>query len=113
VPFSSDNTSGQDENGNSMVSGKKMVESAVSKTKPAKDLDYILEHLVGGFGRWQFLNTLTMIPLLWMTTYPLFITIFTLYEPKHRCFVEECEANHTQYVDNITEAWVEFAIPKG
>ena len=57
----------------------------------ALDVDHILDHYVGGGGRWQWLTLITLLPTAWAGAYPLFMHIFAAYEPTHRCFVPVCD----------------------
>ena len=74
-----------------------------------KDVDYIFEHIVGGFGWWQVLNTLFLWPATWVGGIPLFITVFSAYSPPHRCLVPGCDTPESL----VNASWNEFAIPKG
>ncbi len=47
-------------------------------------IDYILENFVGGSGRYQLWNTILMGLVYYAGIYPLFLTVFTAYEPDHR-----------------------------
>ena len=85
----------------------------VPDMKPEKkDVDYILEYFVGGFGRWQVLNTLCFWPTIWVAGLPVFMTIYSLYTPSHRCFVAGCDDSVGAVV--VMEApWNNFTIPRG
>lgn len=73
----------------------------------ALDIDYILDHYVGGGNRWQWLTFFSLFPTGWAGAYPLFMHIFAAYKPSHRCFVPSCDgANST-----LNASHTEFTIP--
>ena len=60
-----------------------MVEVTTSKKV---DLDYILEDVVGGGGRWQWRKWLFLVPTyLAMGAPALLMQMFSAYTPPHRC----------------------------
>ena len=77
--------------------------------EPAKDIDFILDHYVGGGNRWQWLTLITLFPTAWASYYPLFIHVFTAFEPSHRCFVPSCD-DVTGVTMNASHT--DFTIPK-
>ena len=75
-----------------------------------KDMDYILEEIVGGNGWWQWRTTFILFPLSWIGGYPLFMSIFAAYAPPHRCLIEGCETGLGQ---GLNASFLEFTTPKG
>lgn len=76
-------------------------------------IDYILEHFVGGAGRFQVFVILFSAFVYHAGLYPLFLYIFAAYIPAHRCRVPICESDNQTSVDaNIFgPEWLSFAIP--
>jgi len=72
------------------------------------DIDYILDHYVGGGGRWQWLIFFATFPTCWASTYPLFMHMFTAYKPDHRCFVPSCD----DQTSRLNSSHTDFTIPK-
>ena len=60
----------------------------------ATSFDIILEDYVGGFGRYQILNTLVINLVTYCAFYPILYYIFTAYQPPHRCRVPLCESEN-------------------
>ena len=60
----------------------------------ATSFDTILEDYVGGFGRYQILNTLVINLVTYCAFYPILYYIFTAYQPPHRCRVPLCESEN-------------------
>jgi len=79
----------------------------------ATSFDIILEDYVGGFGRYQILNTLVINLVTYCAFYPILYYIFTAYQPPHRCRIPLCESeNQTKISSNIYNAdWLNFTIP--
>lgn len=85
-----------------------------------KDLDYILDHLVGGGGRWQWTKMVFLIPVYVAMGLPLLLHMFTAYTPEFRCLVPACDgvSNGNSSLSSGpaesfgTEAFLEFALPK-
>ena len=78
-------------------------------------LDAILTHYVGGAGLYQWLNTFAMALIYYISVCPLFLTVFTAYEPEHRCYVPNCDEFYNQNTkvtkDIFNHSWLEFALP--
>ena len=73
-----------------------------SSSSAPKDLDYILDDLVGGGGRWQWTKMLFLIPVYVAMGTPLLLHMFTAYTPDHRCFVPGCDdINNNNNNNNI------------
>lgn len=72
-----------------------------------KTLDYILEHKVGGGGWWQWKTLLFSCPLYLASTLTLLIHLFTVFEPQHRCKIDQCEA----FGSAVDANWTKFALP--
>ena len=65
----------------------------------ATSFDIILEDYVGGFGRYQILNTLVINLVTYCAFYPILYYIFTAYQPPHRCRIPLCESeNQTKVI---------------
>jgi hypothetical protein len=64
------------------------------KANMVATLDYILEKHVGGIGKWQIKNSILVLLLYYTSMYPLFITVFTIYAPDHRCHVKHCDVTN-------------------
>ena len=65
----------------------------------AASFDKILEDYVGGFGRYQILNTLVINLVTYCAFYPIIYYIFTAYQPPHRCRIPICESeNQTKVI---------------
>ena len=81
--------------------------------QPRPSLDIILYEYVGGAGLYQWLCTLAMMLVKYGSIIPILLTVFTAYEPRHRCYIPECEsANGSKVMNNIFKsAWLEFALP--
>ena len=74
-----------------------------------KDIDFILESIVGGNGLWQWKNVLILYPLLSVGGYPLFISIFAAYTPPHRCLIPVCDTPNSV----LDEPFMNFSAPSG
>ena len=81
--------------------------------QPRASLDTILNEYVGGAGLYQWLCTLAMMLVKYGSIIPILLTVFTAYEPSHRCYIPECESlNGSKVMNNIFKsAWLEFALP--
>ena len=76
-----------------------------------EDIDYILDNIVGGgdggdIGQWIILSSL--IPVVLCAGFPLFMHLFACFEPRHRCFIPNCDTLSTP---NIDSNWTTFGIP--
>ena len=74
-----------------------------------KDIDYLLETIIGpgGFGQW--LIVAAIIPVGFCSGFPLLIHMFAAYEPRHRCYVEACESGNS--TTDFLPSWSNWAIP--
>ena len=74
-----------------------------------KDIDYILEQYVGegGFGQWFIV--LALFPVGFCSGFPLLIHMFAAHEPRHRCYVPQCDTDPD--TDDFLPAWISWAIP--
>lgn len=81
--------------------------------QPRASFDTILNEYVGGAGLYQWLCTLAMMLVKYGSIIPILLTVFTAYEPSHRCYIPECESlNGSKVMNNIFKsAWLEFALP--
>ena len=83
-----------------------------NKKELKEDIDYIFDNIVGGgdggdLGQWFILGAL--IPVGLCAGFPLFMHLFACFEPRHRCYVPNCDnLNKTL---NIEPNWISFAIP--
>ena len=90
---------------------------ASASSAPPKDLDYILDNLVGGGGRWQWTKMMFLLPVYVAMGAPLLLHMFTAYTPDHRCFIPGCDNdgnNATTFAVGAfaTEKYLKFALPK-
>ena len=53
--------------------------------------DHILTEFIGGHGIYQWKLTILMGPVYSLSAILIFLNIFTVYAPKHRCHVSNCE----------------------
>lgn len=76
-------------------------------------LDKILLNYVGGVGKYQFWNTLAMTWVYYAGLFPLFLTVFTVYVPAHRCKVPYCEmTNQSKITPHFEDQnWLNFTLP--
>ena len=72
-----------------------------------KNLDYILEHIVGGGGPWQWKTLFYFFPHYFISCVTLLIHLLTAFQPNHRCFVDICDSVDS----NILANWTEFVMP--
>ena len=74
------------------------------------DIDYILENIVGdgGWGQWMIL--ICTFPIGMVSGLPIFIQMFAAFEPRHRCFVPNCD--DTLHDNEIQTAFIQHALPK-
>ena len=74
------------------------------------DIDYILENIVGdgGWGQWMIL--ICTFPIGMVSGLPILIQMFAAFEPRHRCFVPNCDDN-LNYNEIQTE-FIKHALPK-
>ena len=81
--------------------------------KQKASLDTTLNEYVGGAGLYQWLSTLAMMLVKYGSIIPLLLTVFTAYEPSHRCYVPGCESlNGSKVTNNIfNHSWLELALP--
>ena len=59
----------------------------------SKDIDYLLKNIIGGGGWGQWLILIAQYPIGVASGLPLLIQMFAAYEPRHRCFVPNCDGN--------------------
>jgi len=78
------------------------------QSEDVQDVDYILDHYVGGGGRWQWLIFIATFPTYWASIYPLFMHMFAAYKPDHRCFVPSCDDDTSE----LNAYHTDFTIPK-
>ena len=79
-----------------------------------ESFDTILNVYVGGAGLYQWLCTLAMMLVKYGSIIPILLTVFTAYEPSHRCYVPQCESLNGSIVTNdiFQSAWLENALPR-
>jgi hypothetical protein len=73
------------------------------------DIDYILENIVGGGGRWQWAIVGLLYPIGVASGFPLLIHMFAAFAPRHRCFIPGCDDNST--FNDIDTIYKKFALP--
>ena len=73
------------------------------------DIDSILENIVGtgGWGQWMIL--MFTFPIVMSSELPILIQMFAAYEPRHRCFVQNCDNG----IENnaIQTDFIQYALP--
>ena len=72
-----------------------------------KNLDYILENIVGGGGPWQWKTLFYFYPHLFISASTLLIHLLTAFQPSHRCYVDICESVDSSILSN----WTKFVMP--
>ena len=82
------------------------------KLDAKENFDYIFDEIVGGgdvgdFGQWIILSALISIGL--CAHFPLIMHLFACFEPRHRCYVTECDGMNTTNV--IEPDWISLTIP--
>ena len=80
--------------------------------KDAEDIDYIFDHLVGSgkwndFGQWGLF--LAIIVVAYCGIFPIFMHIYAAFEPRHRCFIPNCDLSNTS--SKIDVHWINFTSP--
>ncbi len=60
-------------------------------SKHATDIDFILDEVVGGFGRWQLGFLLLNFLIKSAALFPLLVHLFAAFVPRHRCLVPVCD----------------------
>jgi hypothetical protein len=73
------------------------------------DIDYILEHIVGGGGRWQWSVVAMMWPIGICAGFPLLLHMFAAFAPRYRCFIPGCDSNTT--LNSVDTIYNSFALP--
>ena len=76
-----------------------------------QDIDFIFENIVGGNSYWQWGTVLTLWPIAMVSGFPWLLHLFTSYEPKHRCFIPNCDTKSESGV-GFNATYLEFALPK-
>ena len=124
----SSNSNLKESDSNSMLEKEangSLIASAAPETmndKEKEDIDYILNKIVGGGdgADWaQWLVLIAISPIGFCAAFPLFMHLFACYEPRHRCYVHNCDthsANSSLFSDNSTSTlnqpgWLSIAIP--
>ena len=83
-----------------------------AKLKDTEDIDYILEHFVG-CGKWndigQWILFTAIIVIAYCGIFPIFMHVYAAYEPRHRCFIPNCEESNT--TSNIDVNWISISSP--
>ena len=79
----------------------------------SKDIDFILEHLVGSgnqsdFGHWIIFLAITLVSL--CGNVPVSMHLYAAFEPRHRCFIPNCDNSNT--TNMIDVPWINFTSPK-
>ena len=74
------------------------------------DIDYILENIVGdgGWGQWMIL--ICTFPIGMVSGLPILIQMFAAFEPRHRCFVPNCDEDF--HNNELQATFVQHALPK-
>ena len=56
-----------------------------------RDIDYLLDNVIGGGGWGQWIVLLCQLPIGIASGLPTLIHMFAAFEPRHRCYVPICE----------------------
>ncbi len=73
------------------------------------DFDYILEHIVGSAGPWQYKQYLLLLLQNAAGSFPFMLHLYAAYVPEHRCFVQICDQGSNN--DSFRADHVQFSIP--
>lgn len=81
-----------------------------------RDIDYLLDNVIGGGGWGQWIVLLCQLPIGIASGLPTLIHMFAAFEPRHRCYVPICEDISNPIVGNastsIHSEFVNYALPK-
>ncbi len=79
-----------------------------------KEIDWILDNIVGGSGKWQWFVIALSWPVTICGAFPAFVYLFASFEPRHRCFIPGCDDLDGQYDDPAIMGldFLDFALPK-
>ena len=79
--------------------------------KKCNGVDFLLENIVGPGGWGQWFIFICHLPCYIALVIPLFIQMFAAFEPRHRCFVPNCDG--ISNISAIMEApFVDYSLPK-
>ena len=77
-----------------------------------KDIDYLLDNVIGGGGWGQWIVLLCQLPIGIASGLPTLIHMFAAFEPRHRCFVPLCEDVSDNISTTIHNEFVQYALPE-
>ena len=72
-------------------------------------IDYLLENVVGAGGWGQWLILICQFPIGIASGLPILIQMFAAFEPRHRCFISNCDNETTS--NRIQDTFVQYALP--
>lgn len=88
----------------------------IPEDKGGRDIDYLLDNVIGGGGWGQWIVLLCQLPIDIASGLPTLIHMFAAFEPRHRCHVPICEDVSNPIVGNtstsIHSEFVNYALPK-
>ena len=78
-----------------------------------KDIDYLLENIIGPAGLGQWIIVLAIFPMGFASGVAALIHMFAAFEPRHRCYVPQCDTEGVHMTNSTTflPKWTSFAIP--
>ena len=82
------------------------------KEEEGKDIDYLLDNVIGGGGWGQWVVLLCQLPIGIASGLPTLIHMFAAYEPRHRCVIPNCEDVSNKLPNTIKASFVQFALPQ-
>ena len=87
--------------------------SVSSLDESTKDIDYLLENVIGPAGLGQWIVVFAIFPIGFASGYALLIHMFSAYEPRHRCYIPSCddEGAHSLDPNEFLPDWSSFTIP--
>ena len=77
--------------------------------KKYHDIDSILENIVGTGGWEQWMILMFTFPIVMSSELPILIQMFAAYEPRHRCFVQNCD--NSIETNTIQTDFIQYALP--
>merc|ERR1719400_1382407 len=88
----------------------------IVEEEEGKDIDYLLDNVIGGGGWGQWIVLLCQLPIGIASGLPTLIHMFAAFEPRHRCYVPICEDTSNPIVGNTSRSihseFVNYALPK-
>merc|ERR1711876_10132 len=85
------------------------IDVKLSEEDGGKDIDYLLDNVIGGGGWGQWIVLLCQLPIGIASGLPTLIHMFAAYEPRHRCVIPNCEDSSNKLSNTIKASFVQFA----